>query len=94
LGDLGEDSESGGGGNMPKVFGFDVIPPTEDEDIAPVAVEGNELKLGILSLPNDFMLLLLFEKAAANGFCFAYARNPLPNVLFTSNKQSRVMIYI
>jgi hypothetical protein len=71
LGDLGDDSDSGGGGNMPKVFGFDVIPPTEDEATAPV--EGNE--------PNDFVLLLLLEKAAANGFCFAYARNPFPNVV-------------
>ena len=86
MGDLGDDSDSGGGGNMPKVFGFDAIPPTVDEATTPV--EGNEPKLGILSLPNDFMLLLLLDKAAANGFCFAYARNPFPNVLFTSSQES------
>jgi hypothetical protein len=34
------------------------------------------------------MLLLLLDKAAANGFCFAYARNPFPNVLFTSSQES------
>jgi len=69
---------------MPNVFCFGAIPPPADEATA----KGNEPKLGTFSLPNDFIVLPLFDKAVANGFCFAYARNPLPSQQAASNEES------